>query len=116
MALFSHSSVTSCAGMTACLVLLAQTRVGFLSGGRGKSFHQLTPQEQSPRRGLPKGDGGPHSSTADLHDHGTLGYAWCGGGSYIMGCFNGLDAKDQPVLQFLFKDEDLLEAPDDSGF
>ena len=26
-------SVTSCAGMTAFLVLLAQTRVGFLSGG-----------------------------------------------------------------------------------
>ena len=40
-------SVTSCAGMTACLVLLAQTRVGFLSGGRGKSFHQLPPQEQA---------------------------------------------------------------------
>ena len=34
-------SVTSCAGMTAYLVLLAQTRVGFLSGGWGKSFHQL---------------------------------------------------------------------------
>ena len=32
-------SVTSCAGMTAYLVLLAQTRVGFLSGGRHKSFH-----------------------------------------------------------------------------
>ena len=29
-------SVTSCAEMTAHLVLLAQTRVGFLSGGRGK--------------------------------------------------------------------------------
>ena len=43
-------SVTSCAGMTACLVLLAQTRVGFLSGGRGKSFHQLPPQEQAAQR------------------------------------------------------------------
>ena len=40
-------SVISCAGMTAYLVLLAQTEVGFLSGGRGRSFHQLTPQEQS---------------------------------------------------------------------
>ena len=40
-------SVTSCAGMTAYLVLLAQTRVGFLSGGRGKSFRQLAPQEQA---------------------------------------------------------------------
>ena len=43
-------SVTSCAGMTAYFVLLAQTRVGFLSGGRGKSFHQLTPQEQSAQK------------------------------------------------------------------
>ena len=36
--------------MTAYLVLLAQTRVGFLSGGRGKSFHQLPPQEQAAQR------------------------------------------------------------------
>ena len=43
-------SVTSCAGMTAYLVLLAQTKVGFLSGGRGRSFHQLTPQEQSAQK------------------------------------------------------------------
>ena len=43
-------SVTSCAGMTAYLVLLAQTRVGFLSGGRGKSFRQLAPQEQAAQR------------------------------------------------------------------
>ena len=38
-------SVTSCAGMTAHLVLLAQTRVGFLSGGRGKHMRDLTPTE-----------------------------------------------------------------------
>ena len=43
-------SVTSCAGMSAYLVLLAQTRVGFLSGGRGKSFHQLTQQEQDAQK------------------------------------------------------------------
>ena len=36
--------------MTAYLVLLAQTRVGFLSGGRGKSFNQLPPQEQAAQR------------------------------------------------------------------
>ena len=36
-------SVTSCAGMTAHLVLLAQTRVGFLSGGRGKRMRDLSP-------------------------------------------------------------------------
>ena len=36
--------------MTAYLVLLAQTRVGFLSGGRGKTFHQLTQQEQDAQK------------------------------------------------------------------
>ena len=58
-------SVTSCAGMTAYLVLLAQTRVGFLSGGRGKSFHQLPPQEQAAQReeAYAMGYSGPHSST-----------------------------------------------------
>ena len=30
--------VTSCAGMTAQHVLLAQTKIGFLTGGRGYSF------------------------------------------------------------------------------
>ena len=40
-------SVTSCAGMTAFLVL---PRVGFLSGGRGKSFHQLPAQEQASQK------------------------------------------------------------------
>ena len=42
-------SVTSCAGMTAYLVLLAQTRVGFLSGGRGKSL-QLSKQERGAQK------------------------------------------------------------------
>ena len=37
------------------------------------------------RRGLCKGDGGPHSGAADLHDHGTLGYAWFSRGSYHHG-------------------------------
>ena len=34
-------------GMTAYLVLLSPSRVWFLGGGRAKSFHQLTPQEQA---------------------------------------------------------------------
>ena len=38
-------SVTSCAGMTAHLVLLAQTRVGFLSGGRSKRMNDLSQNE-----------------------------------------------------------------------
>ena len=43
-------SVTSCAGMTAHLVLLTQTRVGFLSGGRSMPFRQLHPGEQLAQR------------------------------------------------------------------
>ena len=39
-------SVTSCAGMTAFLVVVAQTRIGFLSGGRGAGFLRLRPEDQ----------------------------------------------------------------------
>ena len=47
----SHDSivsrgVTTCAGMTAHTVLLAQTKVGFLTGGRKKSFRLLSEDEQ----------------------------------------------------------------------
>ena len=47
----SHDSivsrgVTTCAGMTAHTVLLAQTNVGFLTGGRKKSFLALPEDEQ----------------------------------------------------------------------
>ena len=38
-------SVTSCAGMTAHFVLLAQTKVGFLSGGRGRHMQELLENE-----------------------------------------------------------------------
>ena len=31
-------------------------------------------------------------------------------------CFSGLDAQDDSVLILRLKDEDLLEAPDDSAF
>ena len=34
-------SVTSCAGMTAYMVVVAQTKVGFLTGGRGEKFRSL---------------------------------------------------------------------------
>ncbi len=36
--------------MTAHLVLLAQTKVGCLSGGRSKPFHKLSPDEQQAQR------------------------------------------------------------------
>ena len=38
--------VTTCAGMTAHTVLLAQTKVGFRTGGRKKSFRLLSEDEQ----------------------------------------------------------------------
>ena len=117
-------SVTSCAGMTAYLVLLAQTRVGFLSGGRGKTFHQLTPQEQSAQ----KEEAFARATVALTRARqiciimGPLDMRGLVGAATIMGClkygacFSGLDAKDQPVLQIRLEDEDLLEAPDDSAF
>ena len=39
--------VTTCAGMTAHTVILAQTRVGFLTGGRKSSFLDLPEDEQT---------------------------------------------------------------------
>eukprot|EP00434_Breviolum_minutum_P035286 symbB.v1.2.031227.t2/scaffold3601.1/size53442/2 len=117
-------SVSSCAGMTAYLVLLAQTRVGFLSGGRGKSFHQLTPQEQAAQ----KEEAFARATVALTRAQqiclimGPLDMRGLVGAATIMGClkygacFSGLDDQDDPVLFFRLKDEDLLEAPDDSAF
>ena len=42
--------VTSCAGMTAQHVLLAQTKIGFLTGGRGYSFQELSPEDKQSQR------------------------------------------------------------------
>ena len=117
-------SVTSCAGMTAYLVLLAQTRVGFLSGGRGKSFHQLTQQEQAAQ----KEEAFARATVALTRAQqiclimGPLDMRGLVGAATIMGClkygacFSGLDDQDDPVLLFRLKDEDLQEAPDDSAF
>ena len=117
-------SVTSCAGMTAYLVLLAQTRVGFLSGGRGKSFHQLTLHEQNAQ----KEEAFARATVALIGAQqiciimGPLDMRGLVGAATIMGClkfgacFSGLDAQDEPVLLLRLKDEDLLEAPDDSAF
>jgi len=38
--------VTTCAGMTAHTVIVAQTKIGFLTGGRRASFHDLPQEEQ----------------------------------------------------------------------
>ena len=42
--------VTSCAGMTAQHVLLAQTKIGFLTGGRGNKFQELDDIEKQSQR------------------------------------------------------------------
>ena len=39
-------SVTSCEGMTAYMVIVAQTRIGFLTGGRGQKFRELPEEER----------------------------------------------------------------------
>ena len=38
--------ITSCAGMTARMVLLSQTKIGFLTGGRSKRYRALSIEEQ----------------------------------------------------------------------
>ena len=119
-----NKMVTSCAGMTAYLVLLAQTRVGFLSGGRGKSFNQLTPQEQAAQ----KEEAFARATVALTRAQqicfimGPLDMRGLVGAATIMGClkygacFSGLDDQDDPVFLVRLKDENLLEAPDDSAF
>ena len=117
-------SVTSCAGMTAFLVLLAQTRVGFLSGGRGKSFHQLPAQEQASQ----KEEAYARATVALTRAQqicfimGPLDMQGLVGAATIIGClkygasFSGLHDQDDPVFLIRLKDEDLLESPDDSAF
>ena len=68
------------------------------------------------RRGLCKGYSGPHSSTTDLLHHGPTGHATIIGCLKYGACFSGLDDQDDPVFLIRLKDEDLLEAPDDSAF
>ena len=117
-------SVTSCAGMTAYLVLLAQTRVGFLSGGRGKSFHQLPPQEQAAQREEAYARATVALTRAQQMCFlmGPLDMRGLVGAATIIGClkygasFCGQDDQDDPVFLIRIKDEDLLEAPDDAAF
>ena len=117
-------SVTSCAGMTAYLVLLAQTRVGFLSGGRGKSFHQLPPQEQAAQREEAYARATVALTRAQqicfimgpLDMRGLVGAATIIGCLKYGACFSGQDDQDDPVFLIGLKDEELLKPPDDSAF
>ena len=112
-------SVTSCAGMTAYLVLLAQTRVGFLSGGRGKSFYQLPPQEQAGQREEAYARAAVALTRAQqicfimgpLDMRGLVGAATIMGCLKYGACFSGLDDQDDPVFLIRLKDEE----PDDSA-
>ena len=116
-------SVTSCAGMTAFLVLLAQTRVGFLSGGRGKSFHQFPAQEQASQ----KEEAYARATVALTAQQicfimGPLDMQGLVGAATIIGClkygasFSGLNEQEDPVFLTRLKDDDLLESPDGSAF
>ena len=100
-------SVTSCAGMTAFLSLLAQTRVGFLSGGRrGKSFHQLPAFEQASQ----KEEAYARDTVALTRAQqicfimGPLDMQGLVGAATIVGClkysasFSGLDDQDDPAF------------------
>ena len=115
-------SVTSCAGLTAYLVLLAQTRVGFLSGGRRKSFHQLPPQEQAAQREEAYARATVALTRAQqiCFIMGPLDMRALEGAATIIGClkygasFCGQDDQDDPVFLIRIQDEDLLEAPDDA--
>ena len=57
-----------------------------------------------------------------MHNHGSLGHAWSGGGGHHYGLpeiwrlFESTWCTGWPVLLLRLKDENLLEAPDDSAF
>ena len=115
-------SVTSCPGMTAFLVLLAQTRVGFLSG-RGKSFHQLPAQEQAwKEEAYARATVALTRAQQICFIMGPLDMQGLVGAATIIGClkygasFSGLDEQEDPVFLIRLKDDDLLESPDDSAF
>ena len=42
--------ITSCAGMTARMMLLSQTKIGFLTGGRSKTYRALPGEEQETQK------------------------------------------------------------------
>ena len=117
-------SVTSCAGMTAYLVLLAQTRVGFLSGGRGKSFHQLPPQEQAAQREEAYARATVALTRAQqiCFIMGPLDMRWVGRSSdyhwllEIWCLLQWARRPGRPSFLIRLKDEDVLDTPDDSAF
>ena len=117
-------SVTSCAGITAYLVQLAQTRVGFLSGGRGKSFRQLPAQEQAAQKEEAYARAAVTLTRIQqiCFIMGPLDMCGLVGAATIIGClkdgacFSGQNEQDDSVFLIRLKDEELVEVSDDSAF
>ena len=117
-------SVTSCAGITAYLVLLTQTRVGFLSSRREKSFRQLPAQEQTAQKEEVYARATVTLIRAEriCFIMGPLDMCGLVGAATIIGyekygtCFSGQNEQENPVFLIRLKDEKLVEAPDDSAF
>ena len=90
----------------------------------GKSFHQLPPQEQAAQREEAYARATVALTRAQeicfimgpLDMRGLVGAATIIGCLKYGACFSGLDDQDDPVFLVRLKDEDLVEAPDDSAF
>ena len=116
-------SVTSCAGMTAHFVLLAQTKVGFLSGGRSKRMKEL-PQKEV----LAQLEEAYARATVALTRAqklciimGPLDMRGLLGAATVIGCLKygagvcGVHA-DNPSAEVFLKEGSLNAGPDDSAF
>ena len=115
-------SVTSCAGMTAHFVLLAQTKVGFLSGGRSRRMKELSEKEV-----LAQLEEAYARATVALTRAQKLwiimGPLACGllGAATVIGCLKygagvcGVHVSNQAAEVFL-KDGSLNDGPDDEAF
>ena len=116
-------SVTSCAGMTAHFVLLAQTKVGFLSGGRSKRMKELPPKEV-----LAQLEEAYARATVALTRAqklciimGPLDMRGLLGAATVIGCLKygagvcGVHA-DNPSAEVFLKERSLNAGPDDSAF
>ena len=116
-------SVTSCAGMTAHFVLLAQTKVGFLSGGRSRRMKEL-PQKEV----LAQLEEAYARATVALTRAqklciimGPLDMQGLLGAATVIGCLKygagvcGVHA-DNPSAEVFLKERSLNAGPDDSAF
>ena len=116
-------SVTSCAGMTAHFVLLAQTRVGFLSGGRSKRMKEFSQHEF-----LAQLEESYARATVALTRAqklciimGPLDMRGLMGAATVIGCLKygagvcGVQEENSSVEVFL-KEDCIDEGPDDSAF